>query len=164
MVVGALNIRQMTVADHRVVGEVGFAAWKSSDAFKGIDLDDDVIGRARNAFESFAPATEAKVYIAERGGELLGWAAQDGAPNYVSDLWVRPDQQGKGVGRALLLHLIEVIRTAGYETATIQTQASNVGAIRLYERCGFKIVWRGVEHSKSLGIDLEKVHLEKILR
>ena len=153
----------MTVAAHLVVGEVGFAAWKSSDAFKGVHLDAGVIERARAAFESFAPATEAKVFIAERGGELLGWAAQDAAPNYISDLWVRPDQQGKGVGRALLLHLVEVIRSTGHETATIQTQASNVGAIRLYERCGFTIIWRGIEYSKSLGVDLEKVHLEKAL-
>lgn len=153
----------MTIADHIVVGEVGFAAWKSSDAFKDVDLDQGMIERARSAFETFAPATEAKVYIAERDGKVLGWGAQERAPNDISDLWVRPDQQGKGVGRALLLHLVEVIRAAGYETATIQTQASNVGAIRLYERCGFEIVWRGTEHSKSLGVDLEKVHLETSL-
>jgi len=154
----------MTVADHTVVGEVGFAAWKSSDAFKDADLAQDVIDRARSAFETFAPATEAKVYIAERDGVLLGWGAQDGAPNYISDLWVRPGEQGKGIGRALLLHIVETIRAAGRATATIQTQARNVGAIRLYERCGFEIVWRGIEHSKSLGMDLEKVHLEKSLR
>lgn len=63
-----------------------------------------------------------------------------------------------------MLHLVEVIRAVGHETATIQTQASNVGAIRLYERCGIEIVWRGTEHSKSLGVDLEKVHLGMSLR
>ena len=33
--VTGLKVRKMTVADHIVVGEVGFATWKSSDAFKG---------------------------------------------------------------------------------------------------------------------------------
>jgi ribosomal-protein-alanine N-acetyltransferase len=154
----------MTVADHTVVGEVGFAAWTSSDAFKDVDLAQGEIDRARSAFETFAPATEAKVYIAERDGKVLGWGAQERAPNDISDLWIHPDQQGKGVGKALLLHIVETIQASGHATATIQTQASNVGAIRLYERCGFEIVWRGIEHSKSLGMDLEKVHLEKSLR
>ncbi len=153
----------MTVADHNVVGEVGFAAWNSSDAFRGVDLSADVLERTRKAYEIFAGDTKGDVWIAELDGKVVGWSARDGAPNYISDIWVSPDRQGRGIGKALVLHLIDCIRAEGHATATIHTHARNAGAIRLYQRCGFVIVWRGVEYSKSMGMDLEKVHLEQSL-
>lgn len=153
----------MTVADHNVVGEVGFAAWKSSDAFRGIDLSADVLERTAKAYEIFAGETKGEVWIADLDGEVAGWAARDGAPNYISDIWVSPDHQGKGIGRALVLHSIDCIKAEGHATATIHTHARNAGAIRLYQRCGFVVVWRGIEYSKSMGMDLEKVHLEQSL-
>jgi [ribosomal protein S18]-alanine N-acetyltransferase len=163
VVVSGLKIREMTVADHQVVGEVGFAAWKSSDAFKGMDLAPEVIERTREAYDSFAPQTQAEVWIAELDGEVVGWCARDGAPNYISDVWIRPDHQGRGIGRALVEHVSERIAAEGHATATIHSHARNAAAIRLYERCGFSIVWRGIEPSKSMGMDLEKVHLQKSL-
>ncbi len=51
----------------------------------------------------------------------------------------------------------------GLATARLDTHAKNAGAIRLYERCSFSIIWRGFEYSKSMGVDLEKVHLERRL-
>jgi ribosomal-protein-alanine N-acetyltransferase len=81
----------------------------------------------------------------------------------VSDLWVHPDHHGQGVGQALLLHLCELMAAEGLPTARLDTHAANEGAIRLYERCGFTIVRRGREFSKSMGVELEKVHLEKRL-
>lgn len=153
----------MTLADHTVVGEVGFAAWKSSDAFKGVDLASDVIERTAKAYEIFAGETKGDVWIAELDGKIAGWCARDGAPNYISDLWVLPDCQGRGIGKALILDAIARIKAEGHLTAIIHTHGSNAGAIRLYQRCGFVIVWRGIEYSKSMGIDLEKVHLEQFL-
>ncbi|MBW6420339.1 GNAT family N-acetyltransferase [Rhizobium sp. XQZ8] len=153
----------MTTADHPAVVSTGFAAWLSSDAFKGVDLGVDVVERTRKAYADFPPQTRAEVYVADLDGEVIGWGARDGAPNYISDLWVHPDHQGKGAGKALLLHICDLIRSEGHDKATLHTQANNTGGIRLYERCGFVIVWRGMEHSKSMGIDLEKVHLEKLL-
>ncbi len=153
----------MTVADHVVVGEVGFAAWKSSDAFRGVDLSADVLERTRKAYEIFAGETKGEVWLAELDGTVVGWSARDGAPNYISDVWVSPDQQGRGIGKALVLHSLDRIRAEGHTMATIHTHARNAGAVRLYQRCGFAIVWRGVEYSKSMGMDLEKVHLEQSL-
>ncbi len=153
----------MTVADHLVVGEVGFAAWSSSDAFKGVDLATDVLERTRKAYDAFAGETRGDVWLAELDGEVVGWSARDGAPDYISDLWVLPECQGRGIGKALVLFMIERIKAEGRATARIHTHARNAGAIRLYQRCGFSIVWRGIEYSKSMGMDLQKVHLEQSL-
>ncbi|MCJ8518946.1 ribosomal-protein-alanine N-acetyltransferase [Pseudorhizobium tarimense] len=152
----------MTVADHTVVGDVGFAAWKSSNAFEDVYLEPQVIERVRRAFSVFAAETTSDVHIAEREGRVIGWAARDGAPDCISDLWVDPAHQRRGVGRTLILHLLDIIADEGHPLARIQTHASNAAAVSLYERCGFTIVWQGKEFSKSMGVELEKVHLEKL--
>ncbi|MDP9839715.1 ribosomal-protein-alanine N-acetyltransferase [Neorhizobium huautlense] len=153
----------MTIADHLVVGEVGFAAWKSSDAFDEVYLDPDVIERVGQEFAIFAENTSGDVHVAELKGVIVGWTARDNDRDYISDVWVHPDHQGRGVGRALVLHILSVIAAEGHPLARIDTHASNANAIRLYERCGFETVWRGIEFSKSMNVDLEKVHLEKRL-
>ncbi|MGI2035844.1 GNAT family N-acetyltransferase [Rhizobium panacihumi] len=153
----------MTIADHLVVGEVGFAAWKSSDAFDPAYANADVIERVWHDFAIFPENTSGDVHLAEIDGVIVGWAARDNDRDYVSDVWVHPDHQGRGVGRALVLHILSVIAAEGHPVARISTHASNANAIRLYERCGFEAVWRGIEFSKSMNVDLEKVHLTKRL-
>lgn len=162
MVVTDIAIRKITAADHEAVGAVGFAAWAASDAFEDSYLDPDVIAKVQHAFAIF-PETSGEIFLAEQGEAIIGWCARENEPNYASDLWVHPDHQGKGVGRALLLHLCELMAAEGLATARLDTHARNERAIRLYERCGFSIVWRGREFSKSMGVELEKVHLEKRL-
>jgi len=163
VVVSGLVIRPIAVADHQAVGTVGFAAWAANDPYEDSYRDPGVIARVRHDFETFAGMTKGEIVIAELNGQVVGWAARQTARNYLSDLWVHPDHQGKGFGKALLLHLCEAMRNEGLVTARLDTHARNGGAIRLYERCGFTIIWHGIEFSKSMGVPLEKVHLEKRL-
>ncbi|MEB2846058.1 GNAT family N-acetyltransferase [Rhizobiales bacterium RZME27] len=153
----------MTIADHPVVGEVGFAAWKSSDAFDPAYANAEVIERVRHDFAIFPQMTTGDVHLAVLEGAIVGWTARDNDRDYVSDVWVHPDCQGRGIGRTLVLHILDVIAAEGHPLARISTHASNSTAIRLYERCGFEIVWRGIEFSKSMNVDLEKVRMEKRL-
>ncbi|NLS03234.1 GNAT family N-acetyltransferase [Rhizobium sp. P32RR-XVIII] len=153
----------MTVADHQMVGDVGFAAWLSSSQGEAEFGDRDVVEAARKAFLDYPASAKGHVAVAEIAGRLAGWGACEDAPDYISDLWIDPAYQGRGVGSALLRHFLTRIATAGFKVAKIDTRATNAGAIRLYERNGFSIVWRGVERDLSLGIDLDKVKLEKHL-
>ncbi|MDK4733837.1 GNAT family N-acetyltransferase [Rhizobium sp. CNPSo 3490] len=163
MVVTGLTIRKMTSADRETVGAVGFAAWAAADAFDENYRDPDVIAKVQHEFAVFPKDTKGEIFVAEIGGEIVGWGAREGEPNYVSDLWVNPDHQRKGVGEALLSYLCELMTAEGLTTARIDTHARNIGAIRLYKRCGFNIIWHGIEFSRSMGVPLEKVHLEKQL-
>ncbi|WP_221097482.1 GNAT family N-acetyltransferase [Rhizobium binae] len=163
MVVTDLTIRKITAADHEAVGAVGFAAWAASDAFEDSYLDPDVIAKVKHEFTIFPGETSGDIFVAELGQAIIGWGARENEPDYVSDLWVHPDHQGRGIGRALLFHLCALMAAEGLMIARLDTHAKNKGAIRLYERCGFTIVWRGREFSRSMGVELEKVHLEKRL-
>ncbi|MBW9053406.1 GNAT family N-acetyltransferase [Rhizobium mesosinicum] len=146
-----------------MVGVVGFAAWAASNAFEASYRDPAVIDRVKQEFAIFPDETAGEIFVAELDRGIVGWGARENNPNYISDLWVHPDHQGKGIGKALLLYLCELMKGQGLETARLDTHAKNSSAIRLYERCGFKIIWHDIEFAKSMGVPLEKVHLQKQL-
>ncbi|WP_371417807.1 GNAT family N-acetyltransferase [Agrobacterium sp. DE0009] len=163
MVVSGLKLRQMNEADRDAVGFVGFAAWRAGEAFDAVYLDSCVIERVRSEFESFAKSPTGDVVVAEIDGDVVGWGACDAKPHHISDLWVNPAWQGNGIGKALISHFLDSMRAEGLPLATIDTHANNRNAIGLYERCGFQIVWRGMEWSDIMKLELEKVKLEQKL-
>lgn len=153
----------MAGADHQGVGEIGFAAWKSSAAGEAGFDDPVVIEAARKAFFDYPAEAKGDVAIAELGSRVVGWGARENEPDSISDIWIDPACQGRGIGSALVRYFVERIAADGFRVAKIHTRATNGGAIRLYERAGFSIVWRGERFDAQLGIPLEKAHLEKRL-
>ncbi|HEY5945752.1 MAG TPA: ribosomal protein S18-alanine N-acetyltransferase [Kofleriaceae bacterium] len=51
-----------------------------------------------------------------------------------------PDFRGRGLARQLLDHVLDVAQKAGCSLATLEVRRSNIPAIALYERAGFKVV------------------------
>lgn len=49
--------------------------------------------------------------------------------------------QGKGIGKKLVLHSIEVAKSLGYKTMEVGTGNSSVGQLALYQKCGFRMTW-----------------------
>lgn len=50
------------------------------------------------------------------------------------------DQQGRGVGKLLVLDAIKVAKTKGYKTIEIGTGNSSVEQLVFYQKCGFRII------------------------
>lgn len=56
----------------------------------------------------------------------------------LEDLFVRPQAQGKGLGRALVIAAIERARERGCRRIALDTAEENVPAVALYESLGFR--------------------------
>lgn len=54
-------------------------------------------------------------------------------------IYIRADQQGKGLGRRLLSALIDHARAAGLHALVAAIDADNIGSIRLHEAQGFAL-------------------------
>ena len=58
---------------------------------------------------------------------------------HINNLAVRGDFRGRGVGTALLEHVIQAGAARGADRATLEVRRSNAPARRLYERLGFAV-------------------------
>jgi len=92
--------------------------------------------------------------LAERGGELIGYAMvaiKTSAETEFDDTWrsgpqvaeietlsVAPAARGQGIGSALLDRVDDELEAAGIDDVVIAAFATNAVAIRLYERRGFR--------------------------
>ena len=113
------------------------------------------IATGNATFETGAPSWEAwdaahlaaHRLVAAEGGRVLGWAAL--AP--VSDrcayagvaedsVYVAPDAQGRGIGRALLAAVVASAERGGIWTVQAGIFPENLASVRLHRACGFRIV------------------------
>ena len=85
--------------------------------------------------------------VAEKSGEgLVGLAHFNPRPNplrgcdtcYLSDLFVKPEMRGTGLGNQLYRSVMEVCRERGWPALNLLTQQSNETAQALYDRYGEK--------------------------
>ena len=57
--------------------------------------------------------------------------------SYLEELYVAPNQRGRGLGRALLEAALELARVAGAARMDLGTSEDDTAARALYESCGF---------------------------
>jgi ribosomal-protein-alanine N-acetyltransferase len=57
---------------------------------------------------------------------------------HVVNLAVHPSYRRKGIGRLILLALLEIAQRKGMKRLTLEVRRSNVNAIRFYKRFGFQ--------------------------
>lgn len=65
-------------------------------------------------------------------------------------LAVDPEHHHQGIGTALIERGLEWMREQGCEHAEVATDQNNIGAIRAYEKCGFRVIYCGVTLSQRL--------------
>ena len=116
--------------------------------------------------EPFDPAIlegEGCVLLAwEEEGELLACGAikrLDAHSAEVKRMYTRPEARGRGLGRTLLLELINRGRELGYTRLVLETGDQQLEAVHLYESAGFTRIpnfgyYVGVENSLCYGLPL----------
>jgi ribosomal protein S18 acetylase RimI-like enzyme len=97
----------------------------ASDALPFVALRPDIVGMA----------------LAEPG-RLAGTGELDPSLLHISMLFVRPAAQRNGIGRALLLHVVDVAATLGCQRMDVWTADANGAARKLYESVGMALTGR----------------------
>jgi GNAT superfamily N-acetyltransferase len=102
--------------------------------------------RQRRALELIlADPSRARIYVARKKGRVIAMAAlhfttstaEGGKVAGLEDCIVRPEYRRKGVGKALLEHVIEQARAEGALRVMLLTDGDNAGAQALYRKMGF---------------------------
>lgn len=78
----------------------------------------------------------------QAGGKILAFAICQQVLDEATlfNIAVDPAHQGQGVGKGLLLGLVEALRAKGVNTLWLEVRLSNLAARKLYEAAGFNEV------------------------
>jgi GNAT superfamily N-acetyltransferase len=92
--------------------------------------------------------------VAERDGTLAGFSylgpdEDEPETGLLCAIHLDPAEQGRGVGRALMVHALTSMRSRGWRRAVLWVLRDNIHARRFYERGG----WRptGVSRDEMIG-------------
>jgi ribosomal-protein-alanine N-acetyltransferase len=154
-------VRNAREADVPAMVRVGVRAWQQ--AVVGVADLQVRLDNARAAFEQFLGTHWLRVTVAEFGGEIAGWASREALDDEISDLWVDPPLQKKGIGAALLTAMEREIAAAGYEAARLQTHARNTAAVGFFQHHGYGVSWLSVDYQPRLDRDVESIGLSRQL-
>ena len=72
---------------------------------------------------------------------------------HITTIAVRHDLRGRGLGEAALMNIIETGRREGVEKFTLEVRESNIEAIKMYEKHGFKLIGRRKNYYQEVGED-----------
>lgn len=105
-------------------------------------LDMAAFGRFwHNTFESLQRAYSQALYacVAEDDLGLVGYQISTGNPfgAHLARLGVRPDAQGRGIGRAMVDDLTQYLNTNQIFRLSVNTQSDNDASLSLYQKVGF---------------------------
>lgn len=101
--------------------------------------------QARALAKILSDETVGRIYVAREAGRVVAMAsllysistAEGGLAASFEDLIVAPDRRGRGIGSALLRHVVEEARRQGVLRLTLLTDADNRRAQALYAKLGF---------------------------
>ena len=99
---------------------------------------------------AFAPdaLTRRRIWVADCGGTIEGYASLDPAENFLHALYLRPQIQRRGVGKALL-NEVKAACPAGF---TLKAWEPNADAMRFYKREGLVEVPEGLDTATEEGV------------
>jgi len=117
------------------------AVQHTTAVWNGTVVDED---NRRSWLDARTSAGFPVLVAADEDGDVLGyatygpWRAFEGYRYTVEhSVYVRSDQRGRGLGRALMVELIARARAQGLHVMVAAVEAGNVGSIRLHDTLGF---------------------------
>jgi phosphinothricin acetyltransferase len=106
--------------------------------------------------------------VALQDGAIVGWAALSPVSRRAcyrgvaeDSVYVAPEAQGRGAGRALLERLVADSERAGFWTLQCGIFPENEASLALHRRCGFRVVGVRAALAKVHGTWRDVVFMER---
>ena len=117
-----------------VAQELGAAAWP--EPMRSHLLGVQYAGRRQSRRMNFPDAAS---QVIQADGENAGWVVTASLPEemHIVDIMILPEMRGRGIGTAAIQEILSTAAHAG-KPLRLSVNPMNQGAIRLYERLGFR--------------------------
>lgn len=122
------RMRETDLPEVRTIETLSFSNPWSDNTFRG---------EIQNTSVSFP------MVVVEKPGErvvgyIIYWHIREDVQ--VNNVAVHPDFRGRGIGEALMRHVIEKVRASGATFMTLEVRPSNAAAVALYKKLAFEIL------------------------
>lgn len=111
--------------------------------------------KARHIADDFARDPEGLFVAQSDDGRIVGcvssWCDKEAGIGHIPNLAVAEQYRGQGLGRLLLIHVLNHFRIQGMSHAKIETLVQNEIGRGLYESLGFREVARQIHFAMPLG-------------
>ncbi len=128
----------------RIQNTVVIREMTESDITEIADLEKECFSEpwSENSLRDELTNETARFYVLRDNENLLGYIGANNICNevYITNVAVSGNCRGKGYGKTLVNHLIKQSETERAFFITLEVRKSNENAIRLYEKCGFKLI------------------------
>lgn len=160
------TVREATAADQRAILDIYNDAVLHTTAT--FDLEPRTWeGHLRWAEELRAPC---HIAVATLEDSVVGWGSLTPfrpKPGYrftaQDSIYVHKDFRGRGIGAALLTHLIEAAQENGFHSIMALIDGGNTVSVHLHERFGFRHVGTFRQVGFKFGRWLDVIHMQKML-
>ena len=130
-----IKIFEISEADDAILKEVNRLLPQLSKSAKLINL---------NTLQKLSNSECTRLYVAKEGDFILGmlslvvFSIPTGTKAWIEDVVVDQEARGKGVGRKLMEHALDVAKELGAKSADLTSRPSREVANRLYQKIGFE--------------------------
>jgi ribosomal protein S18 acetylase RimI-like enzyme len=129
----------MPAADQRVT----VTSQPTADWLNGISIRQEASKRSPAHLEAIVSRIELPAAFATLGEGLgYGLCVVDGELAELGSIMIDAGHRGQGLGKAMVKSLLGFAATEGARTAFLQVDCANTPAVRLYERLGFRSLYR----------------------
>ncbi|MBA4095688.1 MAG: GNAT family N-acetyltransferase [Rhodospirillum sp.] len=97
--------------------------------------------------------TRGNMWVWDENGTLLGISAANGDTGWIWALFVRPEHEGRGIGRALYIAACDALIAAGFRTLRLSTD-TDTRAARFYRAAGWREAGRTPEGELIFELDV----------
>jgi L-amino acid N-acyltransferase YncA len=132
----------------------------------------DLVGRSLEDQRTWIAARQGvfSAVVAEEAGEVVGFASlspykeRAAYRTTVEDsVYVRRDQQGRGVGRALLTYVVDLAAARGFHAVMARIEGGSEASRALHAACGFELVGIEREVGRKFGRWLDIALMQRLL-
>lgn len=163
----SIQLRNATAADVPAIRDIyNYYVLRSTCTYQ---LEPESLADRQAWFAAHSPDKYA-VVVAESEGQVVGWGslskfhARAGyAPTAEPSVYIAEGFHRQGLGRALLQHLIDRAKTAGFHTLIAGASADQTASLALQQRLGFTPVGHLKEVGQKFGRRLDVIYMQRFL-
>lgn len=156
-----ITVRSARQDEADLLAEIGLRAWEK--AMIPVGETRAMVDNARRAFQNFTHSSWITISVVETAGIAAGWAAREELDDNITDFWIDPDYQGRGLGSILLAEIESEIARQGFDQARLETHARNEEAVNFFQKHGYSVHWLTISYNPKLDRDVQTVGLSKPL-